>query len=131
VITAEDRAAFVAANAELEQVEAMRSALLEPTERAFMDATEKLANITERVGEPVCWCESCGEPVFEGETYLGGDTPLCGRNGCAPTFADLLNWNESGFIGPDDEPLTIEQRRAIYDAHIADGGKPEDSMAGA
>ena len=82
--------------------------------------------------DQVATCEACAKPICVGDKMLGGETPLCGN--CAPTYADLINAGElSGFVRLTDdgdyEPMTVEQAREIYDAHIAAGGGPKDSMA--
>lgn len=131
-ISPEDRAAWLAATAKVDEIEAVRAALLAPTRDDYDAAREALAEVEERTGEPVCTCEACAEPVFEGDPWFGGETPLCGK--CAPTYADLLNANElSGFVTLGDDgdyrPMTADEARAIYDLHIAAGGQPSDSMA--
>ncbi|CDX49179.1 conserved hypothetical protein [Mesorhizobium plurifarium] len=75
-------------------------------------------------------CLACGKPIAHGApTYpdVSGTLGKC----CAPTYDMLLAEEEAGYFVDMDsgEPLTAEARRAIYDAHIAGGGQPTDSMA--
>ncbi|WP_421912760.1 hypothetical protein [Mesorhizobium sp.] len=75
-------------------------------------------------------CLSCVQPIEDGEpTYPDVSGTLC--QVCAPTYSMLLDENEAcGFVNLDDEsPMSAEQRRALYDAHISAGDKPNDSMA--
>lgn len=73
-------------------------------------------------------CLGCGDPLLDGAPFFrdvnGGGLGVC----CAPTYADLLG-ADAAFVDADDEPMTAEARRALYDAHIAAGGSPTDSMA--
>lgn len=125
--TPEQRAAWQAAETALAAINDERAALLRPTEQRHAAAQLRLAKIEDEIGEPFCTCEGCGEPVFAGEPWLRGETPLCGT--CAPTYAELLGSAADSFVGPDGEPMSAAQRRALYDAHIAAGGLPTDSMA--
>jgi hypothetical protein len=125
-VTAEDRAAWKAAEAGVIVIEAERATLLEPTNERFDAAKAQLDEIEERTGMPTT-CEGCGEPIFPGDKHMPGDDgDLC--YGCAPTYADLLT-SPGSFTNADELPMTPDQARALYDAHIAGGGKPEDSMA--
>jgi len=75
----------------------------------------------------IATCEACGHAIQEGEAYLPSPaTPLCAE--CAPTFQALIDEPE-GFVDDDSEPLTKEAAKVWFDAHIAAGGKPTDSMA--
>lgn len=72
-------------------------------------------------------CEACRHPIQEGEAWLpSAATPLCAA--CAPSYQALIDEPES-FVDDDGDPLTPEAARAYYDAHIAAGGQPSDSMA--
>jgi len=83
--------------------------------------------IEKRRGESIGPCEACGGPIFEDENWYRGPTIVCEE--CAPTIGMLLTDNE-GFVDlVDEEPLGPIKCRALYDAHIAAGGKPTDSMA--
>lgn len=76
------------------------------------------------------YCLSCTKRIVSGApTYPDVSGILC--EPCAPTYAMLLDEAEAcGFVNLDDESqMTAEERRALYDAHIAAGGKPTDSMA--
>ncbi|TPN43227.1 hypothetical protein [Mesorhizobium sp. B1-1-7] len=75
-------------------------------------------------------CLACGNPIDDGApTWPDMSGTLCAE--CAPTYDMLLDEGEAcGFVDLDTgEPLPAAERRAIYDAHIAAGGKPGDSMA--
>ncbi|WP_454287122.1 hypothetical protein [Rhizobium arsenicireducens] len=75
----------------------------------------------------IATCEACGHAIQEGEAYLPGhDTDFCAE--CAPTFQSLIDEPDS-FVDDDGDPLTKEAAKAWFDAHIAAGGKPTDSMA--
>lgn len=124
--TPEERAAWKRASEQLQAIEAWRRQRLEPTDAAHQSALEAMALAEERIGEPICVCEACAEPVFEGEPWLAGETPLCGT--CAPTYADLLREPEL-FVNSEDGVMAADEAKAIYDDHIASGGMPSDSMA--
>jgi len=131
-VTDEDRKSYLAACEGLAAIEREREALVEPTRARWEAAKAAVDEVVEIHGEPICCCEACGVPVFEGEPYLGGETPLCGP--CAPTYCDLVVDSELlGFVmpGPDDDwvPMTVEYARALYDSHLAAGGLATDSMA--
>lgn len=75
----------------------------------------------------IATCEACGHAIQEGEAYLPSPaTPLCAE--CAPTFQALIDEPE-GFVDDDGEPLSKEDAKLAFDAYIAAGGKPTDSMA--
>lgn len=125
-VSKEDREAWKAASDRLACVDAERAVVLRPTNAEHAAALEALALVEERLGEPWCVCEACANPVFPGEPYLGGDTPLCGE--CAPTYAVLLTEPES-FVNDDGDPMSPLEARAEYDKHISAGGQATDSMA--
>lgn len=70
-------------------------------------------------------CESCCEPIFEGDRCTGGEFNLCEE--CAPSWQDLIDSPE-GFQDPEGNPLTREAVQPFFDKHIAGGGSPEDKM---
>lgn len=71
-------------------------------------------------------CESCSKPIYDGDSYhTGADVDLCAD--CAPDYADLLASYEH-FTGTEGEPLTQDEAKEIYDAHIAAGGSPNDKI---
>ncbi|TPM41567.1 hypothetical protein [Mesorhizobium sp. B2-3-4] len=75
-------------------------------------------------------CLACANPIEDGApTYPDMSGTLCA--GCSPTFDMLIDAAESfAFVHLDTgEPMSDAERRAAYDAHIAAGGKPTDSMA--
>jgi hypothetical protein len=116
-----------AAKAALDLIEAERERLLVPTKERFETAQEELATIEEQIGGNLGYCEGCSEPIFEGEPYHGGiDVSLCAV--CAPSYADMLAHPES-FGGENDEPMTPAEAAALFEAHIANGGSPDDKMA--
>ncbi|TPJ75806.1 hypothetical protein FJ422_30780 [Mesorhizobium sp. B2-6-3] len=75
-------------------------------------------------------CLACAQPIAAGApTYPDVSGTLCQE--CAPTFAMLISDDDGcAFVDLDtEEPMSAGERRALYDAHIAAGGKPDDSMA--
>lgn len=75
-------------------------------------------------------CLACGKPIAHGApTYpdVSGTLGEC----CAPTYDMLIDEAEADyFVDMDDgRPLPQWKRHEIYNAHIAAGGKPTDSMA--
>lgn len=76
-----------------------------------------------------CPCLACAKPIPDGApTYPDVSGILC--SACAPTFAELLDETNGSFVDLDsEEPLSMAERRDIYDRHIAGGGKATDSMA--
>ncbi|MBV2183250.1 MAG: hypothetical protein KUL88_01730 [Rhizobium sp.] len=75
----------------------------------------------------IATCEACGHAIQKGEAYLPSPaTPLCAT--CAPTYQALIDEPE-GFVDDDGEPLSKEDAKLAFDAYIAAGGKPTDSMA--
>lgn len=73
-------------------------------------------------------CLACAEPIADGEaTYPDMSGTLCAA--CSPTYAMLLGDDFAFADLGTGEPLPADERRAIYDAHLAAGGKPDDSMA--
>lgn len=74
-------------------------------------------------------CLACSRSIpDDAPTYADVSGCLCA--GCAPSFCELLDPANGSFVDLDsEEPLTMDERRAIYDAHIAAGGKATDSMA--
>jgi len=80
----------------------------------------------DEAGEPLFHCEGCMEPIFEGEAYHAGeDVGLCAN--CAPSYADMIASHEN-FRGENDEPMTVEEAKAVADAHVAAGGSIDDKM---
>ena len=73
-------------------------------------------------------CLACAGSIGpDDRTYPDVEGTMCAQ--CAPTYADLLG-DDAPFIDMDTgEPLSAAERRSLYDAHIAAGGKPTDSMA--
>jgi len=75
-------------------------------------------------------CLACGKPLDDGAPTYPDVSGTLGEY-CAPTYDMLLEDGEAcAFVDIDsEEPLSVAERRAIYDEHIAAGGKPTDSMA--
>lgn len=72
-------------------------------------------------------CIACGRVFgFDEPYYPDANGWLCGN--CAPTYAELLE-DPVYFQDEQGKPMTIEARQALFDAHIAGGGSPTDSMA--
>lgn len=118
---------WYAANAVVEQLEEERHKLIEHTEvpyHAALDALKQLDDECDALG--AIRCVSCAGPLFEGDPYFGTDDAFCAE--CAPTYQELLDEPEF-FVTADGEQATPEQCRAWYDAHIAGGGLPTDTMA--
>lgn len=74
-------------------------------------------------------CLACAKPIDDNApTYPDASGTLCAA--CAPTYDLLIDETlDCYFVDQDGEPLTASARRVLYDAHIAAGGKPTDSMA--
>lgn len=92
---------------------------------------EDVVPIVGTIGEPtedkrVATCEACDKAIMLGDAYHSGESAdLCAE--CAPEYSDLLSVTES-FINAEGEPMTSDEARAAYDAHIAAGGKPDDKF---
>jgi hypothetical protein len=74
-------------------------------------------------------CLACASPIDDdAPTYPDESGTLCAT--CAPTYDLLIDEDlDCYFVDQDGAPLTSSVRRELYDAHIAAGGKPTDSMA--
>lgn len=125
-VTEADRSAWMAAWETLNKLSEARAEALAPTDDAYSAVEALIGKLQEKLGEPICVCEACGQPVFEGEPMFGGPTPTCGT--CAPTFEELISSPE-GFVDAEEEPLGRDRCQAWFEEHIAAGGKPTDSMA--
>ncbi|MFA7256953.1 MAG: hypothetical protein WC047_05205 [Kiritimatiellales bacterium] len=126
--TAETKAAWKSARAELDSIEDERRNLVAATEIRYQMALAKLQDAEDETGECVAHCE-CGEPIFEGEPYHNGrDVALCAS--CAPSYGDMLASPRNFLAWGDEEDceMTKEQAQAIVDAHIAAGGSLDDKM---
>lgn len=73
-------------------------------------------------------CEGCEGYLCAGDFYCDdANGVLCVE--CAPTYQALID-DPGGFIKlENEEPRTPEDLRALFDTHIAAGGKPTDSLA--
>jgi hypothetical protein len=137
-----DREAWKAARKALNEIEAERGALtaalrqefaakcqelLAPTEDRYRAAQEHFDQVQDKSGEPICFCEGCDEPIFEGEAYhRGADvTGLCAT--CAPTYGDMRDHHEN-FKNADDEPMGAEEAQRLVDEHLAAGGSLDDKL---
>ncbi|MGK9200454.1 hypothetical protein KXR50_08115 [Sinorhizobium meliloti] len=115
------------ASALVNQIDEERMKLLEPTEKRWHASLDALQLVNDQCqAHEHIRCEACQAPIFDGDHYLGGDTPLCEE--CAPPYQDLIDAPEF-FVHGDGNPATPEQCREWFDAHIAAGGSPSDSMA--
>ncbi len=115
------------ASALVNQIDEERMKLLEPTEKRWHAALDTLQCLNDQCqAHDHIRCEACEAPIFEGEPYLGGDTPLCEI--CAPPYQALID-EPDFFVDGDGNPATPEQCREWFDAHIAAGGSPTDSMS--
>lgn len=119
---------WLQARSELDAIEKERDALLEPTNDGYEAAREKLALVEDECGELIGRCEGCESPVFDGDKYFPCVDIVILCEACAPTY-DMLLIERDFFVDSDEEPLSPERCREIFDAHIAAGGKPDDSMA--
>jgi hypothetical protein len=120
------------------RVETRYYATLPPAEDAESDddfevdeATEEAAErkvadeLARRAGQPQCI--ACERQMHTGDRYLPDINGFqCAE--CAPTYRALIDDNE-GFVDSDENARTPEQCRAEFEAHIAAGGQPTDSMA--
>lgn len=72
-------------------------------------------------------CDCCGASIANGAPWCPStEGVLCVP--CAPTYAELLA-EPTSFVDADLGLLPRSERQALYDAHLAAGGKPGDSMA--
>lgn len=111
------------ADAAYAAAEPQRQALRE-AEKPWNALQEKLENLVD--GADVQTCESCLEPIFEGEKRaVGDDVTLC--ENCAPEYDYMLRHPEH-FQNSDGEPMTPAEAKALCDAHVAAGGALTDKM---
>ncbi|WP_336801448.1 hypothetical protein [Kaistia sp. MMO-174] len=91
------------------------------------DAERKIVDeLSRRAGQPQCL--ACAKQLHLGDRYFPDVSGvLCAE--CAPTYESLIGEPEGHVYMDDEEPRTAEDCRAQFDAHIAAGGKPTDSMA--
>ncbi len=99
---------------------------LEEAERPHRELEEQITEfLEEHDTEVIGNCESCCEPIFDGDRCTGGEFNLCEE--CAPSWQDMLDSPEN-FEDPDGNRLTREKVKPYFDAHIAAGGAAEDKM---
>ncbi|MBB3947091.1 hypothetical protein GGQ73_003055 [Rhizobium skierniewicense] len=114
------------AQANVDELEEQRYELIRHTEQEYLAALDALDAVDKELGEVECLrCEACRAPIFEGDLYHGGDTPMCFE--CAPTYQSLIDEPEM-FVDEDLEHADPDRLRAEYDAHIAKGGSPDDKL---
>lgn len=99
---------------------------LEEAERPHRELEEQIdAFLDEHDKEVIDNCETCCEPIFEGDRCTGGEFNLCEE--CAPSWKDMLDSPEN-FQDVNEERLTFDRAREMCDYHIACGGTLEDKM---
>lgn len=104
----------------------------EPQRKAYDEALKPWHDLSSQIeelleGAEVSACESCLSPIFEGDkTSSTTDGILC--LDCSPTYADIAN-SPGHFQNADDEPMTDAEAKAFVDAHLAEGGSLDDSLA--
>jgi hypothetical protein len=116
------------ARAALDVIEAERKKLLEPTEDRHTAAFDRLLEIEDDLGsECIGKCESCTDPIFEGEAYHSSeDCYLC--EDCAPTYAEMLDRPGDFVSFKTGDHMTPEEAKEACDAHVANGGSLSDKM---
>lgn len=120
--------AWLAANAELEAIEAERAALLAPTNARYEAAQEKIDKIEEESGEHVGVCEGCLTHLWAGDRYSYDSVNgmrFC--EACTPSYEDMLA-DPTSFYDADEEYMTAETAKACVEAHVAAGGKVTDKV---
>lgn len=123
------REKWKAAKAELDAVEAERDAATAHLQDRWWAAIEAEELARDAMPERIADCESCGEPIFDGDPHQRDFEYCiytCGE--CSPTWQDLADHPEH-FVDPDGEPHTAESVKAAVEAHLAGGGSLSDSMA--
>lgn len=115
------------ANERVELLDKQRYQLVEHTQQEWLEAqTEFQAVVDECLEEDATLCEACAAPIFPGDEYHAGVTPLCFE--CAPTYQSLVDEPEMFVELVDESPSEPEGLRATFEAHIAAGGNPDDKM---
>lgn len=122
---------WIEAKTAVTAIEKERADLVAHTNERLRVAEEHLEDIAEKLfdgGELISPCEGCMQPIFEGERHFACNDGIYLCEACSPTYENLLN-DRDFWINEEGEQMTLERAREIYDAHIAAGGKPTDSMA--
>lgn len=120
---------FADAQAKVGALEEQRYELIRHTEQEYLAALDVLNAVDKELGDAECLrCEACRAPIFEGDLYHGGETPMCFE--CAPTYESLIDGTES-FINSVLDAADPDKLRAEYNAHIAKGGSPDDKLVSA
>ncbi|MCA1490128.1 hypothetical protein I6F11_04240 [Ensifer sp. NBAIM29] len=115
------------ASALVDQIDEERMELLRPTEKNWHAALDALQFVNDQCeAHDHLRCDGCEAPIFQDDAYSGGYSILCEE--CSPTYQELIEDHEA-FVDGDGKPATPEQCREWFDAHIAAGGSPTDSMA--
>ncbi|AAL49608.1 unknown [Sinorhizobium phage PBC5] len=116
-----------AASTRVDLLDAERMKLLEPTEKGWHAALDELQIVNDQIeAHEHLRCDGCEAPIFDGDPRLGGNSMLC--EDCSPTVQALLEEPEF-FVDGDGNAATPEQCQEWFNAHIAAGGSPSDSMA--
>ena len=103
----------------------------EPQRAALYEAETPHRLLSEKIddlldGAEVDFCESCLEPIFDGDKWNSGfDGRVC--EACAPSYRNILDGPEH-FLTFNDEQMTADKARSICDAHVAAGGSLDDKM---
>ncbi|UXS01128.1 hypothetical protein [Agrobacterium tumefaciens] len=127
-MTNEDlRKRWAEANERVELLDKQRYQLLAHTEQEWLEAQTAFQKVVDEcVNGDAFLCTACDTPIFPGDQFHAGATPLCYE--CAPTFQSMLNEPELFVDLINEKPSSPEDLRAAFDAHIAAGGSPDDKM---
>lgn len=124
------RVEWKAANALVIEIEAERAKLLAPTKERYDAACLRLEEIEEDLPELIGKCETCMEPIFEGDSYMSeSEACIYECKNCAPTWQDMLDGYENWQNTQTGDPLTKEEAIDWAGRHIEKGGLLTDSMA--
>ncbi|KIP99102.1 hypothetical protein RU07_20785 [Agrobacterium tumefaciens] len=117
------------AQAIVDALDEQRYELVRQTEKEYLAALDALDAVDKELGDVECLrCKGCRAPIFEGDLYHGGDTPMCLE--CAPTYQSLIDEPEM-FLDEERDHADPDRLRAEYDAHLAAGGSPDDKLVSA
>ncbi len=115
------------ANERVELLDKQRYRLVEHTQQEWLEAqTEFQDSVEECLKADALICEACAAPIFPGDRYHVGPSPLCFE--CAPTYQSLIHEPDIFVDRIDQNPSNPGELRAAYDAHITAGGSPDDKM---
>jgi hypothetical protein len=122
---------WIEAKAAIEAIEKERADLVAHTNERLSAAEERFDEIEEQLsdsGELIDQCEGCSQPIFEGEKHFRCNDGIYLCEECAPTYENLLN-DRDFWVNEEGDQMSLERAQELYNAHIAAGGKPTDSMA--